>query len=116
MPSPGTPTMISTITSSGIDPLGTPAAPRAVITDMPMTISWVNRSSWTPNTWARNSTVIPSNNAVPFMFMVAPSGTTKPAIDLGTPNFSSAVRMVVGIVALELEVENAVIISSRIRR
>jgi hypothetical protein len=51
---------------------------------------------------------MPSNSAVPFMFIVAPSGMTKPEIWRGTPNSSSAVRSVVGIVALELDVENAV--------
>ena len=52
-------------------------------------------------------------NAVPFMFRVAPNGRTKPDTSLGTPIRSSAVRTVVGSVAAELAVENAVIIGSR---
>jgi hypothetical protein len=47
------------------------------------------------------------------MFIVAPSGITKPAISFGTPNSSVAVRIVVGIVAFDDEVENAVTISVR---
>ena len=34
MPSPGTPTIMSTITSSGMEPAGTPAAPIAVMIDI----------------------------------------------------------------------------------
>ena len=116
IPSPGTPTIPSTITRSGIEPPGTPAVPIAVSTDIATTTACMGRLSGTPKTCARKSTVIPSKSAVPFMLSVAPSGITKPATSRGTPNSSWAVRSVVGSVALELEVENAVTMSSRARR
>src|SRR5690606_18088628 len=53
---------------------------------------------------------------VPSMLIVAPSGSTKREIGCGTPSFSSATRMVVGKVAAEDEVENAVIQISRVVR
>jgi len=59
------------------------------------------------NTWARNSTVAPSNSEVPFMLSVAPSGSTKPATSRGRPSSSRATRIDVGSVALLDEVENA---------
>ena len=94
----------------------TPAAPMAVSTAMATTTTCAVSDSSIPNAWARTSTVIPSKSAVPFMFMVAPSGSTNPATSRGTPNPSSAVRMVVGSVAFELEVLKAVSMSERARR
>ena len=116
MPSAGTPTMVSTIASSGMEPPGTPAVPMAVSTVMATTTAWVPNDSSTPNACARKSTVMPSNRAVPFMFMVAPSGSTKPATSRDTPKPLCAVSIVVGSVAFELEVENAVSMSVRARR
>ena len=61
-----------------------------------------------PNTCAMNSTTQPSNSAVPDMFMVVPSGSTKPATGARTPRCSRATASAVGrVAALEL-VENAV--------
>src|SRR2546429_1676051 len=80
IPSGGTPTVASTTMRSGSEPPGTPAAPTAVITLSTSTTTCVPRLSETPNTWARKSTVTPSYRAVPFMHMVEPSGSTKPAI------------------------------------
>jgi hypothetical protein len=72
-------------TSSGIDPPGTPAAPMAVSTDMTTTIICSGSVSEMPNTWQRKITVIPSKIAVPFMHIVLPMGSTKPAILAGCP-------------------------------
>ncbi|MBW3534698.1 MAG: 1-acyl-sn-glycerol-3-phosphate acyltransferase, partial [Gemmatimonadetes bacterium] len=94
---------------------GTPEAPMAVRMTSTTTTAWVASVISTPNAWARNRTVTPSNRAVPFMFIVAPRGSTKPATSRGTPRPWVAVRIVVGRVALELDVENAVTMSVRIR-
>src|SRR5438552_438463 len=69
----------------------------------------------TPKTCARKSTVTPSNSAVPFMHIVDPSGSTKPAILGGIFNSLSATAMLVGSVALLELVENAVMMLARIR-
>jgi hypothetical protein len=70
-----------------------------------------------PNTCATNSTTAPSNRAVPFMLIVAPSGRTKPATLGRTPSVSFATRRLVGSVALDEEVENAVaMIGTHFRR
>ena len=108
MPSIGAPTMLSTIIRSGMEPPGTPAAPIDTTTDIRTTRICSVSASSIPKTWAMKSTVTPSKSAVPSMFMVAPSGTTKPATSFGTPSFSSATRSVVGSVALLDEVEKAV--------
>ena len=115
MPSPGTPNIVSTPTSSGIDPPGTPAAPMAVITDMTMTAAiWPSDRS-TPKISARKITVMPSKIAVPFMHIVLPIGSTKPAMRCGTPSCSCAMSSAVGSVALLELVENAVISAARMR-
>src|ERR1043166_5336264 len=115
IPSAGTPTVASTTIRSGSEPPGTPAAPTAVMTLKTRTTTCVPRSSDTPNTCARNSTVTPSYNAVPFMHMVEPSGSTKPAIWGGILSSSSATAMLVGSVALLELVENAVMMLARMR-
>src|SRR5690606_27082088 len=111
----GTPTVASTIIISGSEPPGTPAAPTAVITASAATSTCAPSERSTPNTWARNSTVTPSYSAVPFMFIVAPSGSTKPAIGGGTPSSPCATAMLVGSVALLELVENAVTMLARLR-
>ncbi len=108
--------MASTIISRGSEPPGMPATPMAVTTDMRTTSSCWGRARCTPKTWARKRTVAPSKRAVPFMFMVAPRGRTKPAIWGEMPRSRSAVSMVVGRVALLELVEKAVTITTRMRR
>ena len=71
--------------------------------------------SSTPKTWQRKITVIPSKIEVPFMHMVEPSGSTKPAILGGTPSPSSAAWRAAGRVALLELVEKAVISAERTR-
>src|SRR6267143_6507482 len=115
MPSGGTPTVASTTIKSGNDPPGTPAAPTAVMTLSTSTTICVPRSSDTPNTCARKRTVTPSYSAVPFMHIVEPRGSTKPAILGGILNSSSATAMLVGRVALLELVEKAVTMLARIR-
>jgi hypothetical protein len=102
-------------TSRGMDPPGTPAAPTAVSTDMITTMICWPRFRSRPNTWARNSTVMPSNSEVPFMHIVLPMGSTKPAMDCGTPMFFSMTARLVGSVALLLLVEKAVTMDVRMR-
>ena len=115
IPSAGMPNITRMVTSSGIEPPGTPAAPTAVSTAMIMTTIIWPRSSAIPKTWARKMTVIPSKRAVPFMHIVLPSGSTKPAIDGGIPRFCSATARAVGSVALLELVLNAVTSAARIR-
>ena len=55
-------------------------------------------------------------SAVPAMLMVVPSGITKRETPFCTPSASSAVRMVSGITAAELDVENASSNTSRLPR
>ena len=50
------------------------------------------------------------------MFIVAPSGTPKPATDLDTFNLSVRVRIVTGIVAFELAVDSENRTCSRVAR
>src|SRR5437773_693000 len=114
-PSAGTPTVASTTIKSGSEPPGTPAAPTAVMTLNTSTTICVPRSSDTPNTCARNRTVTPSYSAVPFMHIVEPRGSTKPAILGGIFSSSSATAMLVGSVALLELVENAVTMLARMR-
>ena len=67
-----------------------------------------------PKTWATNRTTQPSNSAVPDMFIVVPSGSTKPATGARTPRSSRAAASAVGrVAALEL-VEKAVTSTGRI--
>ena len=101
-------TIASTIINSGMDPPGIPATPMAVTTDMSTTISCAPRERCTPKTCARKSTVAPSKSAVPFMFIVAPRGSTNPATSRGMASSSWATRSVVGSVALLDDVEKAV--------
>ena len=70
-----------------------------------------DKASSTPKACARNSTVTPSNSAVPFWLAVAPTVSTKREIRLGRPS-SSATRSDVGRVALLEAVENASSIAS----
>src|SRR2546422_6048294 len=93
-------TAASTPINNGKDPPGTPAAPTAVITLRIMTTTCWDNVRGTPKTCARKSTVTPSNSAVPFMHIVDPSGSTKPAILGGIFNSLSATAMLVGSVAL----------------
>ena len=58
-----------------------------------------------------NSTVMATKIAVPFMFIVAPRGSTKPETSRGTPNCCSESRIVVGSVAFEELVVKAVSIT-----
>src|SRR2546426_486900 len=60
IPSAGTPTVASTTIKRGSEPPGTPAAPTAVMTLKIRTTIWPPRSSDTPKTCARKSTVTPS--------------------------------------------------------
>src|SRR5207248_5732 len=69
-----------------------------------------------PNAWARNSTVTDSNRAVPLWFIEAESGSTNRDTGGGTFSSSSAHFIVVGRVALEELVLNAVTIVPRDRR
>src|SRR5919106_4783856 len=78
IPSPGTPNIVNTPTSRGIDPPGTPAAPIAVITDMIMTAAICPSDRLTLKICARKITVMPSKIAVPFMHIVLPIGSTNP--------------------------------------
>ena len=68
--------------------------------------------SSTPKNWARNSTVTPSNNAVPFWLAVAPTVSTKREMFFGRCSFSSATRSDTGNVAFDEAVENAITIAS----
>ena len=54
--------------------------------------------------------------AVPSMLMVAPSGMVKEEIFLDTPIFSSRVSIASGIVALDVAVENAKLITGKYLR
>src|SRR6187397_749248 len=76
-PSSGTPTpaRISAITDS--EPPGTPAVPTPARMPTSITNSWSARLRSTPKNCARNSTVTPSNIAVPFWLAVAPMVSTK---------------------------------------
>src|SRR5437016_8563441 len=86
-------TAASTHNNNGKDQPGTPAAPTAVITLRIMTTTCWDNVRGTPKTCARKSTVTPSNSAVPFMHIVDPSGSTKPAILGGIFNSLSATAM-----------------------
>src|SRR5207249_5434162 len=108
-------TAASTPINNGRDPPGTPAAPTAVITLRNMTTTCWDNVRGTPKTCARKRTVTPSNSAVPFMHIVDPRGSTKPAILAGIFSSSSATAMLVGSVALLELVENAVTMLARIR-
>ena len=105
IPVAGTPACVNTIVSVMIPALGTPAAPTDARVAVSTTVSCAPTLRSIPNTWAMNMTATPWYNAVPSMLTVAPSGSTKLAILLDTPRFSSAVCMVTGSVALELDVE-----------
>ena len=67
----------------------------------------------TPKNWARNSTVTPSNRAVPFWLAVAPTVRTKRAILRGSFSCSSAAFNDTGREALDEAVEKATTIGSR---
>ena len=54
--------------------------------------------------------------AVPSMLMVAPSGMVKEEIFLDTPIFSSSVSIASGIVALDVAVEKAKLITGKYLR
>src|SRR5208282_4734443 len=97
-------------------PLGTPAAPIDITMAVTITTICDERLRLIPNTWAMKRTVTPSNNAVPFMHIVAPSGTTKPQTSRGNPSESSQTSSVVGSVAFEELVEKAVKIAVWARR
>src|SRR5207302_10908863 len=107
-------TAASTPINNGSDPPGTPAAPTAVITLRIMTTTCWDNVRGTPKTCARKSTVTPSNSAVPFMHIVDPSGSTKPAILGGIFNSLSATAMLVGSVALLELVENVTMMFDQI--
>ena len=102
------PNITRIIVITGSEPPGTPAAPMPPSTHISTTSSCCTKLSSMPKNWARNSTVTPSNSAVPFMLAVAPSVQTKRPTRRGVPRFSSATRSVVGRVAPEELVENAV--------
>ncbi len=112
IPSGGTPTMPSINATTGREPAGTPAVPTPPRMHTSITISCCVQSSSMPKNCARNSTVMPSNIAVPFWFAVAPIVSTKRAIRPGRCNRSSATRMAVGNVALDDAVANAITIAS----
>src|SRR5207244_13277610 len=100
---------------NGRHPPGTPAAPTGVITLRNLTATCCDSVRGTPNTCARKSTVTPSNSAVPFMHIVDPRGSTKPAILGGIFSSSSATAMLVGSVALLELVGDAVTMRARMR-
>ena len=64
-------------------------------------------SSGIPNACAVNTTATPCIIDVPSMLMVAPSGIVKDEIFFETPIFSASVSIFIGMVAFEVEVENA---------
>ncbi len=61
----------------------------------------------TPKACARKTVAAPWYSAVPSMLTVVPKGTRNCAMDVFTASFSSAVFMVRGITAAELDVEKA---------
>ena len=63
--------------TTGSEPAGTPAVPIPPRMQTSSTITCCHRVSSTPKNWARNSTVTPSNIAVPFWLAVAPMVSTK---------------------------------------
>ena len=60
-----------------------------------------------PNAWAAKTTATPCMIEVPSMLMVAPSGIVKDEIFLDTPIFLDSVSIDIGMVALDVAVENA---------
>ena len=109
----GTSTISSIIAITGSVAPGMPAVPMPPRMQMSMMTSCCPRLRSTPKTWARNSTVTPSNSAEPFWFIDAPAVSTNRAIARGSPSSVSATRSVVGKVAALDAVANAVVSASR---
>ena len=113
MPSGGTFTITRIMATTGREPAGTPAVPTPPRIQTSITTTcWVIVRS-TPKNWARNSTVTPSNRAVPFWLAVAPTVRTKRAILRGSFSCSSAAFNDTGREALDEAVEKATTIGSR---
>ena len=101
---------------TGSEPAGTPAVPTPARMQTIITKScWASDRSTLKNC-ARNSTVTPSNIAVPFWLAVAPMVRTKRAICGGSLSRSSATRSVVGRVALDEAVAKAITLASCVSR
>ena len=111
-----TPTMAQISATTGNEPDGTPAVPMPPRMHTSITMTCCQRLRSTPKNWARNSTVTPSNRAVPFWLAVAPTVSTKRDTRLGNFSFSSATRSAVGRVALLDAVENAIRLASCVSR
>src|SRR5437868_5741309 len=90
------PTPTHTIIRGAREPPGTPAVPAAVMTLSTIAITCWPSVRFTPNNWARNSTVTPSYKAVPLWHMVEPRDNRRAAISGGTFSSCSATARLVG--------------------
>ena len=107
IPSTGIPTPCSTIASMIIPAPGTPAVPTDASTVVKTMVSCCPKLISSPYTFAINSAQTPWYIAVPSMFMVAPSGSTKDAIGFDTPSSFSHVSSEIGNVPADDDVVNA---------
>ena len=114
MASMGRPTAPRMMAMATSDADGTPATPTDVSNAMNTIENWTPKVRSRPYAWARNMAAAHSYKAVPFMLTVAPSGKTKLEILLETPIFSSTHSIVIGNVAEDDAVENAVSIAGAI--
>ena len=111
MPSVGSPTEVNTMASMISPTDGIPAVPMDAIIAVAITVrSWAGVSSM-PYTCAMKITATPCIIEVPSILIVAPSGIVKDEIFLETPIFLSSVSMESGMVALDVAVVNANIIT-----
>ena len=111
MPSSGKPTELNTIDSVIRPTDGTPAVPIDASVAVAMTVAYSTGPSCTPNSCAVNTTATPCMMEVPSMLMVAPSGMVNDEMRRSTPIFFSSVSMFNGMVAFDVAVENANIIT-----